>query len=177
MRVSWPVLAARSWVTALLSLHLLVSVSAIKCLQCHSMQRPECETGDMPATNCTGQHDRYCVKYTAESGQFVYRSCSAVEMKACKTTNIYGQQMVVCFYTCYADGCNAAVRVTSLPSPAAILVLAMSLAFAFASWNWSSATATTTTTSSSSSPPPPSSPTSQEALLCIAVFKQERVTF
>ncbi|KAL8568857.1 hypothetical protein ACOMHN_009677 [Nucella lapillus] len=120
-------------------------------------ERPECESGDLAATECAGLNDRFCMKYTAESerldtiatfpylfsaepGQFVYRSCSPVEMKECRTTSMYGQQMVVCFYTCYTDGCNAAATVRRGPSASAtssaaaavvVAVLMATLAFAY----------------------------------------------
>ncbi|XP_076457316.1 uncharacterized protein LOC143291335 isoform X2 [Babylonia areolata] len=66
--VWWPVLTARTWtLTALLSLHLLLPASSIKCLQCTSLKQRECESGDLTATPCEDPLDRYCIKYTGDT--------------------------------------------------------------------------------------------------------------
>ncbi|XP_070185362.1 U-scoloptoxin(05)-Er3a-like [Littorina saxatilis] len=125
MRVLWPVLTARTWLAALLSLDLLVTVSAIKCLQCMSLKNRECESGHMAAVDCPAK-DRYCIKYTGDSDNFVFRACSEIEKKQCERREVVpGITMHVCFHTCYTDGCNPAMTVTSLP---AAILLAIALA-------------------------------------------------
>lgn len=117
--------AACAWLAAILSLDLIMTVLGIKCLQCTSLVDRECESGHMAAKACE-VYDQYCIKYTAESDNFVFRSCSQVVMRNCERKQVVDDiWMQVCFHTCDTDGCNTAMTVTSRPPSLVILLMTL----------------------------------------------------
>ena len=45
----------------------MFSVEGIKCLQCTSLLDQTCKEGNLPATECTGPDDKYCIKYVGQT--------------------------------------------------------------------------------------------------------------
>uniref|UniRef100_A0A2C9L695 Protein quiver n=1 Tax=Biomphalaria glabrata TaxID=6526 RepID=A0A2C9L695_BIOGL len=127
------------WLTALMSL-VLQTVSGLACVQCVSLNTPDCQYGDIPATPCTGQHKnaKYCFKTRAKivptgHGEVVSRGCTDLLQSNCTEQLVGGEFYWKCYYSCSEDGCNRSPLTIKAANFAVVFVVS-SFTAALLSW-------------------------------------------